>query len=94
MTVSSKSYIEENGITKEFLLSLTFKVMSEMELYGFLGCESENPMIAYTEDEKCVVVLDGYYVEVIDAETGDPLESGTIEPSEFEINILTANVSA
>jgi hypothetical protein len=51
-------------------------------------------MIAYTEDEKCVVVLDGYYVEVIDAETGDPLESGTIEPSEFEINILTANVSA
>jgi hypothetical protein len=88
MCILSKSYIKENGITTEFLLALKFEKMSETEKFGYLGCESETPMIAYTDE--LTVVLDDSYVEVYDLETCEVLDSGVIAPSELDVSILTA----
>jgi len=55
-------------ITRAFLQSLRFKVMPERERQGFAGCSSPVPLIAEYGD-KYIVVIDGDYCEIVDAET-------------------------
>jgi hypothetical protein len=49
-------------IDREFLKSLTFRVMDKHELMGFAGVQSPVPLIA--ENEYCLVIIDGDRCEV------------------------------
>jgi hypothetical protein len=54
-------------ITRKFLASLDFKVMTETDKMGFAGAESPVPLIAEYGD-KYLVIIDGSYAEVTDCE--------------------------
>ena len=49
-------------IDREFLKSLTFRVMDEDDKVGFAGVQSPVPLIA--ENEDCLVSIDGDRCEV------------------------------
>ena len=49
-------------IDREFLKSLTFRVMDEDDKMGFAGVQSPVPLIA--ENEYCLVIIDGDRCEV------------------------------
>jgi hypothetical protein len=49
-------------IDREFLSSLTFRVMTEDDKQGFAGVQSPVPLIA--ENEYCLVIIDGDRCEV------------------------------
>ena len=49
-------------IDREFLSSLTFRVMTEDDKMGFAGVQSPVPLIA--ENEYCLVIIDGDRCEV------------------------------
>jgi hypothetical protein len=71
-------------ITRKFLSDLNFSVMTSWERNGFAGCQSPVPLIA--ENDQFLVVIDGNYCEVYNADAGD----GTFEPIETcdDINAL------
>lgn len=69
-------------ISREFLRSLEFRVMTDFDRQGFMGCESPVPLIA--ETDQYLVVIDGNYCEVYDA---DPIGDGVFEPTETCENI-------
>jgi hypothetical protein len=49
-------------IDREFLASLTFRVMDKDDKMGFAGVQSPVPLIA--ENEYCLVIIDGDRCEV------------------------------
>jgi hypothetical protein len=49
-------------ITRKFLSSLDFKVMTETDKMGFAGVQSPVPLIAESND--LLVIIDGNYCEV------------------------------
>ena len=51
-------------ISRPLLKSLNFKVMSDFDRNGFLGCESPVSLIADNEDEGICVVIDGNRAEL------------------------------
>ena len=51
-------------ITRELLESLTFRVFTENDYYGFAGVQSPVPLIAENEEEGIVVVIDGDFAEL------------------------------
>ena len=51
-------------ITRELLESLTFRVFTKNDYYGFGGVESPVPLIAENEDEGICVVIDGDFAEL------------------------------
>ena len=61
-------------ITRKFLESLDFTVMKESDRMGFGGCESPVPLIAEYGD-RYLVVIDGSYCEMVDAETLETVDS-------------------
>jgi hypothetical protein len=61
-------------ITRKFLSSLNFRVMTETDKMGFAGCESPVPLIAEFGD-KYLVIIDGCYAEVTDAEELELVDS-------------------
>lgn len=61
-------------ITREFLASLNFRVMTEFDKMGFAGCESPVPLIAEF-GEKYLVVIDGCYAEVNDVDELEVVDS-------------------
>jgi hypothetical protein len=52
-------------ITRKFLSSLKFSVMTEFDKQGFAGVSSPVPLIAEYGD-KYLVIIDGCYAEVTD----------------------------
>ena len=52
-------------ITRKFLASLNFRVMTENDKMGFAGCESPVSLIAEYGDNY-LVIIDGDYCEVTD----------------------------
>lgn len=62
-------------ITRDFLESLNFTVMSQMDRQAFAGCESPLPLSA--ENEKYLVIVDADYCEVYDVESDmmEPIET-------------------
>ena len=54
-------------ISRKFLSSLNFSVMTENDKMGFAGTESPVPLIAEYGD-KYLVIIDGSYAEVTDVE--------------------------
>lgn len=54
-------------ITRKFLSSLDFKVMTETDKMGFAGVQSPVPLIA-EYGSKYLVIIDGNYAEVTDCE--------------------------
>ena len=54
-------------ITRKFLSSLKFSVMTEFDKQGFAGVSSPVPLIAEYGD-KYLVIIDGCYAEVTDVE--------------------------
>jgi hypothetical protein len=52
-------------ITRKFLASLNFRVMTENDKMGFAGCESPVSLIAEYGDNY-LVIIDGDYAEVTD----------------------------
>jgi hypothetical protein len=69
-------------ITRKFLRSLNFRVMTDFDRQGFMGANSPVALIA--ENDKFLVVVDGNYCEIYDAE---PTDDGTFEPTETCENI-------
>lgn len=61
-------------ITREFLSSLNFRIMTESDRMGFAGCESPVSLIAEFGD-RYLVVIDGNYAEVTDVETLEVVDS-------------------
>jgi len=57
-------------ITREFLSTLTFRVMTESDLQMFSGCESPVPLIA--ENDDYMVVIDGDRCEVFGGDFSEP----------------------
>lgn len=51
-------------ISRELLNSLTFRVFTKNDYYGFAGVESPVPLIAESEDEGVLVIIDGIYCEL------------------------------
>jgi hypothetical protein len=51
-------------ISRPLLTSLTFRVMTETDKYGFAGVESPVPLIGENEDEGILVVIDGAHAEL------------------------------
>jgi hypothetical protein len=51
-------------ITRELLESLTFRVFTKNDYYGFSGVMSPVPLIAEDESEGIVVVIDGDFAEL------------------------------
>ena len=51
-------------ITRELLESLTFRVFTKNDYYGFAGVNSPVPLIAEDESEGIVVVIDGDFAEL------------------------------
>jgi hypothetical protein len=64
-------------ISRKFLASLDFKVMTETDKMGFAGVSSPVPLIAeYAEyGSKYLVIIDGCYAEVTDVEELDLVDS-------------------
>jgi len=61
-------------ISRKFLSSLNFSVMTESDRMGFAGCESPVPLIAEYGD-KFLVIIDGSYAEVTDVESLELVDS-------------------
>jgi hypothetical protein len=59
-------------ISRKFLENLNFRVMDESDKMGFAGCGSPVPLIA--EFGNLIIIIDGNYCEVIDAEKCDQVE--------------------
>jgi hypothetical protein len=59
-------------ITRDFLTSLTFRVMTPSDIDSFAGCDSPVPLIA--EQGDYIIVIDGDCCEVF-----GPSEEGTGE---------------
>lgn len=51
-------------ISRELMNSMNFRVMSDFEKNGFLGCESPVPLIAENDDEGIMMVVDGDVAEL------------------------------
>ena len=69
-------------ISREFLRSINFRVMTDFDRQGFAGANS--PVALVGENDQYLVVVDGNYCEVYEAEpTGD----GTFEPIETCENV-------
>jgi len=60
-------------ITRAFLESLNFHVMTALDRRGFAGAESPVPLLADFA-EKYLVIIDGAYCEIIEAETGEQVD--------------------
>jgi hypothetical protein len=69
-------------ITRDFLRSVNFRVMTDFDRNGFAGAQS--PVALIGETGNYLVVVDGNYCEVYDA---DPVGDGTFEPIETNENI-------
>jgi hypothetical protein len=69
-------------ITRDFLRSVNFRVMTDFDRHGFAGANS--PVALIGETGNYLVVVDGNYCEVYDA---DPTGDGTFEPIETNDNI-------
>lgn len=69
-------------ITRDFLRSVNFRVMTDFDRQGFAGANS--PVALIGETGNYLVVVDGNYCEVYDA---DPVGDGTFEPIETNENI-------
>ena len=61
-------------ITRKFLSSLNFSVMTESDKMGFAGVQSPVPLIAEYGD-KFLVIIDGCYAEVTDVESLELVDS-------------------
>jgi hypothetical protein len=61
-------------ITRKFLASLDFTVMTENDKMGFAGVSSPVPLIAEYGD-KFLVIIDGCYAEVTDVESLELVDS-------------------
>ena len=68
-------------ITRDFLRSVNFRVMTDFDRHGFAGANSPVALIGETGDY--LVVVDGNYCEVYGPATDD----GTFEPIETNDNI-------
>ena len=51
-------------ITRELLESLTFRVFTKNDYYGFAGVQSPVPLIAENDDEGVMMIIDGDYAEL------------------------------
>jgi hypothetical protein len=51
-------------ISRPLLASMTFRVMTETDKFGFAGVESPVPLIGEIEDEGILVVIDGAHAEL------------------------------
>jgi hypothetical protein len=63
-------------ITRELLESLTFRVFTKNDYYGFAGVLSPVPLIAESDDEGILVIIDGCYAELY---AMDGQEQGTMD---------------
>lgn len=72
-----------NTITRAWLASLNFHVMTPSERNGFAGCDSPVPLLAETSDGEYIVVLDGDLCEVY----GDPEKDGSFERVAYCFNV-------
>jgi hypothetical protein len=61
-------------ITRKFLSSLNFSVMTESDKMGFAGVSSPVPLIA-EYGSKYLVIIDGCYAEVTDVENLELVDS-------------------
>ena len=61
-------------ITRKFLSSLSFRVMTENEKMGFAGCESPAPLIAEFGDNY-LVIIDGSGCQVFDVNELEVVDS-------------------
>ena len=61
-------------ISRKFLSSLNFSVMTENDKMGFAGVSSPVPLIAEYGD-KFLVIIDGCYAEVTDVESLELVDS-------------------
>ena len=61
-------------ISRKFLSSLNFSVMTESDKMGFAGVTSPVPLIAEYGD-KFLVIIDGCYAEVTDVENLELVDS-------------------
>jgi len=73
--------MKTNLITRDFLASLKFRVMTPQDHNGFAGVDSPVPLIADTGDY--LVVIDGDRCEVY----GDPAGDGTVDLIDICTNI-------
>ena len=55
-------------ITRSLLDSLTFRVFTKQDYYGFSGVESPVPLIAEDEDRGICVIIDGDCAELYEIE--------------------------
>jgi len=51
-------------ISRELIESLTFRVFTKNDYYGFAGVLSPIPLIADNEDEGILMIIDGDYAEL------------------------------
>ena len=63
------------AITRNWLASLNFRVMTDSDRNGFDGLDSPVPLIAETAHGKYLVVIDGDLCEVY----GDPEQNNSFE---------------
>jgi hypothetical protein len=61
-------------ISRKFLASLNFSVMTEFDKMGFAGVSSPVPLIA-EYGSKYLVIIDGCYAEVTDVESLELVDS-------------------
>ena len=61
-------------ITRKFLASLDFKVMTKTDKMGFAGVSSPVPLIA-EYGSKYLVIIDGCYAEITDCEELELVDS-------------------
>ena len=69
-------------ISRSFLRSINFSVMTDTDRMGFAGAQS--PVALIGENDQYLVVVDGNYCEVYSAEA---MADGTFEPIETCENI-------
>ena len=74
-------------ITRDFLRSVNFRVMTDFDRHGFAGAQSPVALLGETGDY--LVVVDGNYCEVYGPASKDCelTEDGTFEPIETCENI-------
>lgn len=51
-------------ISRELIKSLSFRVFTQNDYYGFAGVNSPIPLIAENEDEGVLMIIDGDYAEL------------------------------
>lgn len=51
-------------ISRELIKSLSFRVFTKNDYYGFSGVNSPIPLIAENEDEGIMMIIDGGYAEL------------------------------